>query len=238
MDPSVKSLRQRMAEARKNAGMTQQELARRLGLTAGAVGRWEAGYAIPELKRLQGIAELLNVSTDWLLGNADTHGSGMRDNVVAATLNARNKVSVPLFGTVAAGSGAVIEPGRTEEHVRVPPSIAGADFALRVKGESMQPLISERDVVYCRSATVHLPPFETDDLIQVPVDKVEPFKGKVCVVSINGEGFIKRLVIDKLTRGMYLAHFDSLNPQHRPKSLGREDDCRIQGVALGLWREL
>jgi transcriptional regulator with XRE-family HTH domain len=218
----AEELRQRLALARKKAGLSQPALARQLGLTAGAVGRWEAGFATPELKRLQRIAELLHVSADWLLSGAE-HAP---------------EVVVPLFGIVAAGSGAVIEPGLAEELVRVPPNIGAADYALRVKGDSMLPLIAEGDTVFCRTGGIHLPPFESDDLVQVPVERVEPYKNKICVVSINGEGYIKRLRIERQTQGMYLAHFASLNPTHTARSIGRTDDCRIQGVAVGLWREL
>lgn len=42
-----------------------------LRISHGAVGRWEAGYARPDIGRLDEIATVLNVSVDWLLGRTD-----------------------------------------------------------------------------------------------------------------------------------------------------------------------
>lgn len=48
-------------------GMTQQELAERLPVSAQSVSKWECGQAIPELDKLCAVAEILNVSLDTLL---------------------------------------------------------------------------------------------------------------------------------------------------------------------------
>jgi len=48
--------------------MTQEEMARRLGVTPQAVSKWERGMSIPDVTMLLDIARLLGVSTDWLLG--------------------------------------------------------------------------------------------------------------------------------------------------------------------------
>ena len=53
---------------RKDRGLTQEEMARRLGVTAPAVNKWEKDNALPDISMLAPIARLLQVSLDELLG--------------------------------------------------------------------------------------------------------------------------------------------------------------------------
>ena len=55
---------------RKNAGMTQSELAEKLFVRTQTVSKWENGVAEPSLETLCKLASLLHVSTDSLLENA------------------------------------------------------------------------------------------------------------------------------------------------------------------------
>ncbi len=52
---------------RKEQGMTQEEMAARLGVTAPAVNKWENGNSCPDILLLAPIARLLGISTDTLL---------------------------------------------------------------------------------------------------------------------------------------------------------------------------
>ena len=52
---------------RKEAGLTQEQLAEALGVTTGAVYKWESGRATPELEMLVDIAEFFETSVDALL---------------------------------------------------------------------------------------------------------------------------------------------------------------------------
>lgn len=52
---------------RKNKGMTQEEMAARLGVTAPAVNKWERGNTLPDVALLAPIARLLSITTDELL---------------------------------------------------------------------------------------------------------------------------------------------------------------------------
>ena len=53
---------------RKQAGMTQEQLAERLGVTPQAVSKWENDNSCPDISMLPAIAEVFGVSTDALLG--------------------------------------------------------------------------------------------------------------------------------------------------------------------------
>ena len=53
---------------RKNLGLTQEQLAERLGITLGTVSKWERGSSEPDLSYIMDLAELFHVSVDALIG--------------------------------------------------------------------------------------------------------------------------------------------------------------------------
>jgi len=57
----------RVAGAREQAGMTQKELAKRLGVRAATLRAWEDDLSEPRANRLSMMAGLLNVSMMWLI---------------------------------------------------------------------------------------------------------------------------------------------------------------------------
>ncbi len=59
---------QKLTEARKNKGYTQEQLAEKLYLTRQAVSRWERGTSEPDLQTLGRICGLLGVTADYLIG--------------------------------------------------------------------------------------------------------------------------------------------------------------------------
>ena len=63
----MESLAFRLAEARKNSGLTQGQVAENLHITTQSVSSWECGNSIPDTEKLPEIAALYGVTTDWLL---------------------------------------------------------------------------------------------------------------------------------------------------------------------------
>lgn len=57
----------RIAALRREQGLSQAELARRLGISASAVGMYEQGRREPSIELLVAMAEDFHVSTDYLL---------------------------------------------------------------------------------------------------------------------------------------------------------------------------
>lgn len=57
----------RIAVLRREAGLNQQELAKRLGISPSAVGMYEQGRREPSAQMLVAMAEVFGVSTDFLL---------------------------------------------------------------------------------------------------------------------------------------------------------------------------
>ena len=56
-----------IGQLRRNAGMTQLELAEQLNYSDKAVSKWERGESVPDVATLKSIAELFSVSVDYLL---------------------------------------------------------------------------------------------------------------------------------------------------------------------------
>lgn len=65
---------------RKQRKLTQEQLAEVLGVTAGAVHKWESGLSVPELPMIVDLADFFDASVDALLGYE------MKDNRLEATI--------------------------------------------------------------------------------------------------------------------------------------------------------
>ena len=78
--------------ARRAAKVNQAAVARACGLTPPAVGKWEKEISEPSLINLVKVADLLNCSTDYLLGRTEVNapvtirGSQNAANIVDSTV--------------------------------------------------------------------------------------------------------------------------------------------------------
>ena len=72
----------RLKELREQHGYSQAQLARKLGVGQSAVGMWENGANKPKNAKLEMLANLFNVSTDYLLGRDEEQDApdGMTDD--------------------------------------------------------------------------------------------------------------------------------------------------------------
>ena len=59
--------RERLFDLRRQAGLSQEELANLLGVTRQAVQKWEAGTSRPDMDNLASLAEYFKVSLDFLV---------------------------------------------------------------------------------------------------------------------------------------------------------------------------
>ena len=124
---------ERLKEARKAKRYSQAEVSKMLGVTQQAVGKWETGRSTPDPQTLARVAAYFKVSTDYLLGCAPA----LITSAVAA--------AIPVVGTVRAGYGALAfeeDYGKEYACVKDPKNY----FFLVVKGDSMEPRISDGDL--------------------------------------------------------------------------------------------
>lgn len=61
------ALSEKLTELRKREGMSQEQLADRLGVTRQSVSKWESGTAVPELVKLISLSDVFGVSIDYLV---------------------------------------------------------------------------------------------------------------------------------------------------------------------------
>lgn len=65
----------RIRTLRERKGWDREELARRLGVHAGSIARWETGGAVPHAYTLERIAELGGASSEWIRTGRDAQGA-------------------------------------------------------------------------------------------------------------------------------------------------------------------
>ena len=68
-------LKDRIAQARKAAGLSQEQLGEKLGVSRQAVSKWESGAANPDVAYLAAMCRELGVSSDWLLLGEEPDGA-------------------------------------------------------------------------------------------------------------------------------------------------------------------
>lgn len=125
----------RIAELRKKAKLTQTKLAQALGVAQNTVCKWENGYNEPDMKTLLRLSDMFAVSVDYIIG---------------AGLNPES-VRIPVLGDVQAGFPAeAVEDIDDYEEIPLWMSKQGDHFALRIRGDSMEPRMLQGDIVIVR----------------------------------------------------------------------------------------
>ena len=80
-DPEITTFGDRLTGAREAAGLSQPQLADRLGVARGTLAAWEEDRSEPRSNRLATLAGMLNVSVAWLLTGT---GDGVAEPGTAA----------------------------------------------------------------------------------------------------------------------------------------------------------
>lgn len=198
---------ERLKTARHAAGLTQNEMAQRLFMSQQAYSKYEKGLTTPNPETLGRIADLLDISLDYLLE---------RDQAFDGPPASTGGVWVPVLGQVAAGIPMeAVE--NIEGYEEIPRELAeqGEYFALRVKGSSMEPKISDGDVVIVRR-------------------QAECESGDLAVVLVNGgEATVKRIKLEPA--GLMLI---PLNPAFEPMFYSNEQVKTLPVTIVGRVAEL
>lgn len=207
----MKRFQNRLKSLRNARNLTQDELASILKISRSAVGMYERGLRAPDFELLEAMADFFNVDTDYILGRTD------KTTVVPESLKTSPKgVRIPVLGRVAAGV-----PIEAIEDIldweEIPESMArnGEYFALKIKGDSMEPRIKDGDVVIVRRQ----PDADSQDIV---------------IALVNGaDATCKRLV--KYEHGLGLL---SNNPLYDPLIFSHEEVDEMPVRILGKVVEL
>lgn len=81
----MQTLRDKIGKLRKRRGLTQEQLANKLGITYQAVSKWETGQSCPDLTLLPTLSDVLQVPIDELFGRR-IKGLNLRSGLVAEYL--------------------------------------------------------------------------------------------------------------------------------------------------------
>lgn len=190
------SMREEFAEKlkmlRKHYNITQDMLAKELGIGKSAISNYENGVSMPDSKKLIKIANRFNVSVDMLLGRVTKFSdSGVVDYQTVARIPIldRIRVALPLYpASVAIGymefPGDL--PGNCDDY-----------FGFVVKGDSMDRLhMFDGDTVLVRKQSI----ISNGDIAVVVIDE--------------GEALIKRYYKSQNTVTLMP---ESNNPAHQPQ---------------------
>lgn len=160
-------MNERIAARRKSEGLSQADLARRVGISSVAVGKWESGLNQPKGRYINDLANALGVSVRWLLtgeqptdGNAEHSESDIQliSNVKGADLGVHK---VPVLTYVQAGCFHPCEDrGVGEgvyEYITADLDASSNAFAVWVQGNSMEPDFNDGDLIIVDPDLVPMP---------------------------------------------------------------------------------
>ena len=189
-----------MKSYREREGLSQIELANKLGISRSAVGNYEQGIREPDFETEERIADFFGIDLDSLRGRQ----------------KGKDSVKLNVLGYVAAGIPLeMITEIVDEEEISAQMAKCGEYFALRIKGNSMQPVIMDGDNVIVK--------------VQPDVDS-----GDIAIVAVDGENATCK-IIKKSERGITLI---PKNPEYDPLFFTNEEVEQIPVTILGKVVEL
>lgn len=200
----MSSFNDMLSYLRKRSGMSQKELAEKIGISRSAVGMYEAGEREPDFETLEALADTFNVNMDTLLGK-----SSPPSNAIPYT--AAHKA--PIIGSIPAGYP-VIALEDIEGYADIPYSDEENYFFLRVNGESM------------KNAGIH-----TGDLVLIRRQKCAE-DGQVVAARVNGDEATLKRYKKQGDNVLLLPENPEFEPRIVPAKDFETGDAQIIGVAL------
>jgi len=148
------SLSERLKALRKTLRLTQEAMAKALGITFQTYNRYEKGHRIPDGEVLEKIAQTFGVNLNWLLTGEGPmfvkkpHWLEEREEqeALAKELGAMLVEPVPVLGYVPAGFPTEIPEDAIVEWITLP-DIPKNSFIFIAKGDSMSPIIRDGDYI-------------------------------------------------------------------------------------------
>lgn len=118
---------------------TQREIATKIGVSPQTFNTWCQGIAIPRMGKIQALADYFGINKSDLIEEHTTKTKLVKG------------VSIPILNTVVAGMPIdAYEDILGYEEISTKLASTGEFFALRIKGDSMLPVLQENDIVIVR----------------------------------------------------------------------------------------
>ena len=93
-------LSERIYTLRRKQGMSQEQLAERIGVSRQAISKWEGGLSTPELDKLKALSECFGVTLDELTSEPmETRGTVTPEPAVPTAAGRSSKLGIFLCGT-------------------------------------------------------------------------------------------------------------------------------------------
>jgi len=184
---------------------SQTDISKELGIPETTMSNWTRGNTYPRADKIQLLADYFNIKRSDL-----TEEKTIPDNLTA--LSPADFKRIPILGTIACGDPILAEQnieGYAYESLDSLPK--GNIFALRAKGDSMEPTIPSGSIVLIR-------------------EQSDVESGEIAAVLVNGdtEATLKRVKrIGQITMLM------PDNTKHDPIPVTKEKTARIIGKAVG-----
>ena len=205
MAEQIATFSERLKEAMSLRKKTQADLTRLTGLAKQQVSQYVNDKFTARLPALHLLAEALDVNEVWLMGY-DVH---MKRPTSVPTTNEAEKIyqqiSSSYTQTETETADWLVE-GHDYEFVRLSYIPLGADFAVKVRGDSLEPLYSKDEVVLVKSEVI-----------------IE--SGQIGVFCLNGVGYLKMLQGNKLV---------SFNKKYKPIIIEEFDRFVYAGRVVGI----
>lgn len=193
---------ERILELIEKNNITKNKMLTDLKLGKNSFVNWQERGTVPSGDVLLKIATYLNVSVDYLLGSSSPVPT-------AQIVDTSQMISIPVVGSVAAGTSCTATQNIVGYELTSPESLrSGYEYIyLKVKGDSMEPLLLEGDLVLVQLQSV----VESGDYAVVIVD--------------NEDGLVKKIVY-----GENYIHLKSNNPYYPVRKFEGDEMNRVRIV--------
>ena len=213
--------------------MSLSQLAKLTGIAKSSLSRYENGSRQFPVNKVNQFAKALNVSPEYLLGIESVNITAIYNqlnnkrqkcvyNFAKAQLEDQKGKSNNLFemhrsfheiklaGIVSAGTGEFQTDDASKETIPYYGTIPAHDYALRVNGDSMSPMLENHQIIFVRKS-----------------NGAELHTGQIIVAMLNGDSYVKKIDLNN-----HCVKLVSLNPKYKPIRVTETDKFMVQGVVI------
>jgi len=193
-------------------GLTQQQLANKLGRDYSTIGKWELGQRTPVMNDIMKLSEVLDVPLIDLISTQYKNFDDVKQS---------NSILIAVYGIIRAGVPLEAQQDITD-YIDIPKSwLKGGReyFALKISGDSMMPKYSPGDIV----------------IFEKCYDKTR-YNNKDCVVMVNSsDATFKTVVVEDtgiLLTPINMNNTDMFMPKFYTEKQVKELPINILGFAV------